>query len=200
MTARQQWSVVGAIVAVLAIALATASHLMKDQLFPVTIGSDAPDFKAKELGSNTYKTLADYKGQVVLLNIWATWCEPCQKELPSLERLQQAYGPKGLKLVSVSADEVVSEDSIRKFANHYGLTYEILHDPSGSVEAAYQTTGYPETFVIGREGSIRKKFIGPDDWDSQGNRALIAQLLGLETPRPPADSGDQPKAAQVSRN
>src|SRR6185437_5053820 len=108
----------------------------------VTVGSNAPDFKAKELGSNVYRTLADYKGQVVVLNIWATWCEPCKEELPSLEKLHEAYGSKGLKLVAVSADEVVSEDSIRKFADHYGLKFEILHDPTGSVERAYQTTGY----------------------------------------------------------
>jgi peroxiredoxin len=199
MTARQQWGVVGVVVAILAIALGAASHFMKDQLFPVTVGSNAPDFKAKELGSNVYKTLADYKGQVVVLNIWATWCEPCKEELPSLEKLHEAYGSKGLKLVAVSADEVVSEDSIRKFADHYGLKFEILHDPTGSVERAYQTTGYPETFVIGREGSIRKKFIGADDWDSQGNRALIAQLLGLPTPRPVAESGDAPAHAVIGQ-
>jgi hypothetical protein len=67
------------------------------------------------------------------------------------------------------------------------------------VERAYQTTGYPETFVIGREGSIRKKFIGADDWDSQGNRALIAQLLGLPTPRPVAESGDAPAHAVIGQ-
>jgi peroxiredoxin len=195
MTARQQWGVVGLVIAILAVGLGAASHFMRDQLFPVTIGSTAPDFKAKELGSNTYKTLADYKGQVVVLNIWATWCEPCKQELPSLEKLEQAYGPKGLKLIGLSADKAVSEDSIKKFAEHYGLSYEILHDPTGSVEQAYQTTGYPETFVIGREGSIRKKFIGADDWDSEGNRALIAQLLGLPTPRPTADTVDAPAKA-----
>lgn len=199
MTARQQWAVVGAVVAVLAIALGTASHFMKDQLFPVTVGSAAPNFKAKELNSTTYKSLADYKGQVVVLNIWATWCEPCKEELPSLEKLHEAYGPHGLKLIAVSADKVVSDDSIRKFADHYGITFEILHDPTGSVEAAFQTTGYPETFVIGPEGSIRKKFIGADDWNSEGNRALIAQLLGLQTPRPVAETIDQPAPAEIGR-
>jgi cytochrome c biogenesis protein CcmG, thiol:disulfide interchange protein DsbE len=189
MTARKQWSIVGGVVILLGVALATASHFMKDQLFPVTIGSTAPNFRAKDLKGDGYKTLADYKGQVVLLNIWATYCQPCQAELPSLEKLNQTYGPKGLKLVAVSVDQAVSEDSIKKFANHFGLTFEILHDPTGAIEEAYQATGYPETFVIGREGSIRKKWIGADDWDSQGNRALIAQLLGIETPRPVADAG-----------
>jgi peroxiredoxin len=184
MTAQRQWTIVGIVVAVLAIALLTASHYMKDELFPVTIGSTAPDFRAKVLNENRYKTLDDYKGKVVLLNIWATWCPPCLAELPSLERLHEAYGDKGLKLVAVSIDDYVTEDSIRKFAKGLGITFEILHDSTHEIERVYQTTGYPETFVIGPEGTIRKKWIGPDDWSSQGNRALVAQLLGLPTPRP----------------
>jgi peroxiredoxin len=188
MTARQQWSVVGAIVVVMAAGLMAASHYMKDELFPVTIGSTAPDFRAKVLGANSYKTLADYKGQVVLLNVWATWCPPCQAELPSLERLYQAYGDKGLKLVAVSIDDYVSEDSIRAFAKNFGITFEVLHDSTHAIERIYQTTGYPESFVIGPEGTIRKKWIGPDDWNSQGNRALVAQLLGLQPPHATGDT------------
>jgi len=188
MTARQQWSVVGAVIAIMAIGLLAASHYMKDELFPVTIGSTAPDFRAKVLGENRYKSLADYKGQVVLLNVWATWCPPCQAEMPSLQRLYQAYGDKGLKLVAVSIDDYVSEDSIRAFAKNFGITFEILHDSTHAIERLYQTTGYPESFVIGREGTIRKKWIGPDDWSSQGNRALVAQLLGVQPPRATGDT------------
>jgi len=184
MTARQQWAIVGAVIAVLGIGLLTASHYMRDELFPVEQGSRAPDFRAKVLGTNQYKTLADYKGKVVLLNVWATWCAPCQAEIPSLERLYKAYGDSGLKLVAVSIDDYVSEDSIRAFARNFGVTFEILHDSTHAIERAYQTTGYPESFVIGPDGTIRKKWIGPDDWSSQGNRALFAQLLGLQTPRP----------------
>jgi cytochrome c biogenesis protein CcmG, thiol:disulfide interchange protein DsbE len=197
MTSRQQWSIVGSIILVLGVGLATASYFMRDQLFPVTIGSDAPDFRAKVLGSNQYKTMADYKGQVVLLNVWATWCPPCKAELPSLQRLYEEYGPKGLKLVAVSIDDYVSEDSIRAFGKSFGLTFEVLHDSTHDIERIYQTTGYPETFVIGPDGTIRKKWIGPDDWSSQGNRALIAQLLGLPTPRPAAD-GDAQAAVDLT--
>jgi cytochrome c biogenesis protein CcmG/thiol:disulfide interchange protein DsbE len=191
MTVRQQWSVVIIAIAVLGAALGIGSHLMKDELFPVNVGSTAPDFRAKVLGQNRYKTLADYKGQVVILNIWATWCEPCQVEIPKLEKLYQEYGDKGLKLVAVSIDDYVSEDSIRSFARTYGMTFEILHDSTHAIERQYQATGYPETFVIGKEGTIRKKWIGPDDWTSQGNRALVAQLLGLEPPRSVAQTTDR---------
>lgn len=202
MTMRQQWSIVIAVVLVLAAGLGVGSHMMKDDLFPVNVGSTAPDFRAKVLGQNTYKTLADYKNQVVILNVWATWCEPCKVEIPTLEKLYQEYGSKGLKLVAVSIDDYVSEDSIRKFAQHYGMTFEILHDSTHAIERQYQVTGYPETFVIGKEGTIRKKWIGPDDWSSLGNRALVAQLLGLESPRP-VQSGDTavtgPLASPVRR-
>ena len=197
MTSRQQWTVVAAIVGVLAIGLAAGSYVMRDQLFPVTIGSEAPNFRAKVLGSNQYKSLADYKGQVVMVNVWATWCGPCKEELPSLQRLYSEYGPKGLKLLAVSVDDYVSEDSIRKFANNFGISFDVLHDSTHAIERVYQTTGYPETFVIGPEGTIRKKWIGPDDWSSQGNRALIAQLLGLPTPRP-TFSGDAPAAVDLA--
>ncbi len=191
MTSRQQWGIVGAVVALLAIGLAVGTHLMRDQIFPVEVGSTAPPFRAKVLGEPRFKSLADYKGQVVLLNIWFTGCPPCRDELPSLQRLYQAYGDKGLKLIAVSVDNFVGEDSIRAFARNFGLTFEILHDSTQSIEGIYQATGYPETFVIGREGTIRKKVIGADDWSSRGNRALVAQLLGLETPRPVAEHGDR---------
>ena len=199
MTGRQQWGVVAVVVALLGIGLGSASYFMKDQLFPVTLGSKAPNFRAKELVGNQYKTLADYKGQVVVLNVWATYCGPCQAELPSFQRLYREYGPKGLKLVAVSVDDYVTEDSIRTYVNNFGLTFEILHDPTHAIERAYQTTGYPETFVIGREGTIRKWVIGAEDWNSQGNRALVAQLLGLETPRPVADIGDAPRGIAIPR-
>jgi len=190
MTARKQWTIVGSIIAVLAAGLFVTTRVLKDQLFPVEAGSDAPDFRAKVLCENRYKTLADYKGQVVLLNIWATWCGPCQVEIPSLEKLYKAYGDKGLKLVAVSIDDYVGEDSIRAFAKNFGVTFEVLHDSTHAIERAYQATGYPETFIIGREGSIRRKWIGPDDWSSPANRAMIAQLLGLEQAKTVATSGD----------
>lgn len=191
MTVRQQWAIVGAVIAVMGGGLLGAMHFMHDQLFPVDVGATAPEFRAKVLGQNAYKTLDDYKGKVVLLNVWATWCVPCQREIPSLEKLYSQYAGKGLKLVSVSIDRFVSEDSIRAFANQYGVTFEVLHDPADSIGSTYQTTGVPETFVIGPEGTIRRKVIGAIDWDSQGNRALVAQLLGLQTPRPVADAGDR---------
>jgi len=194
MTLKQQWGAVGIVIAVIAATVATGMHLMRNQLFPVTVGSTAPAFSAPELGTHKLRTLADYRGKVVLLNLWATDCAPCRVEMPSIEQLQRAYGDKGLHVVAISEDDFAKEDSIAGFVRHLGLTFEVLHDSAQAVGQAYQITGYPETFVIGPEGTIRKKWIGAADWSSQGNRALIAQLLGLATPRATSDTGD---AAQV---
>ena len=180
MTVRQQWGIVAAFVVLLAGGVLAAVKLFGDDLFPVTVGTHAPDFRAKDLSSGTVKTLADYRGQVVLLNVWATWCPPCIVEMPSMQRLHEAYGSRGLKVVAVSIDTDVGEDSVRAFAKGLGLTFDILHDPTRSIEKSYQTTGYPESFVIDRGGTIRKKWISAADWNSAGNRALVSELLGIE--------------------
>lgn len=182
MTARQQWSVVGGIILVLAVALYAATRLLGDELFPVAVGSDAPPMHAVTLDSaKRTVTLADYKGKVVLLNVWATWCEPCRVEMPSIEKLHREFGPQGLQVVAVSVDDAGAEDHIREFVKEYGLTFQILHDPTQSIKASYQVAGYPETFIIGREGKIRRKVIGAADWSSESNRALIRELLGSAT-------------------
>jgi peroxiredoxin len=191
MTMKQQWGVVLGVVLLLCGGLLAATRYLGDEIFPVSVGSAAPPFEARTLGTPARtKTLADYQGQVVLLNVWATWCAPCRVEMPSMQALHEAYGPKGLKIVAVSIDDPGSEETIRAFAREFGLTFEILHDPSGAIQKSYQTTGVPETFVMGRDGVIRKKVIGAVHWDSPPNRALVAQLLGVApTAAPPAASG-----------
>jgi peroxiredoxin len=179
-TVRQQWAIVAAFVVLIAGGVWAAVKLFADDLFPVTVGAQAPDFRAKDLSTGKVKTLADYRGEVVLLNVWATWCPPCIVEMPSMQRLHEAYGSRGLKVVAVSIDDYVGEDSVRAFAKGLGLTFEILHDPTHAIEKAYQTTGYPESFVIDRGGTIRKKWISAADWNSAGNRALVAELLDIQ--------------------
>jgi cytochrome c biogenesis protein CcmG/thiol:disulfide interchange protein DsbE len=194
MTTREQLGVVGGVVVVLAIAFAIANHFLVRQFALVTLGSRAPDFHAVPVaasaGSSTQvRTLRDYRGDVVLLNVWATWCAPCRVEMPSIEALQRAYGTRGLHIVAVSVDAPGMDSTINAFAKQYGLTFEILHDPTvgpftsdgsrlpGKIEQEYQTTGVPETFVIAKDGIIRKKVIGAQDWGSAGNQSLIGQLL-----------------------
>lgn len=178
MTVRQQWMMVAAIVVTLAGGLIAATRFLGDEIFPVTVGAPAPDFSAVTIDAPTMvRTMADYKGQVVLLNIWATWCLPCRVEMPSMQYLHAEYAGRGLKIVAVSIDDPGQEQQIRDFVKDFGLTFEILHDAPGAIRRQFQTTGVPETFIIGRDGTIRKKVIGASDWNSSANRALITQLL-----------------------
>jgi cytochrome c biogenesis protein CcmG/thiol:disulfide interchange protein DsbE len=172
---RAQWIAVAVVVLVLGAGIALGLKL-KPEIFPVEVGSSAPTFEATDLATGRRVTLANYKGQVILLNIWATWCEPCKVEMPSLEQLQKELGPQGLKIVAVSIDEG-SPDVVRQYARDLGLTFGILHDQSGRIKQSYQTTGVPESFIINREGKIEKKVIGATDWDATVNKDLVRRLL-----------------------
>ncbi len=176
---RKQWLVVGAIVVVLGAAVVLGLEL-SPQIFPVEVGSRAPEFSVGTLTGSATKTLADYKGQVVLLNVWATWCAPCRVEMPSIEHLYQEFGSQGLKVVAISIDEA-GPDVVREFVRERGLSFEILLNPSRSIERIYQTTGVPESFVLNRDGVIVKKVIGATEWDSAVNRDLIRRLLAQKS-------------------
>ena len=159
-----------------------ASRSLGDQFAQVDAGTAAPAFRAMPLvnfgsGVATAKSIADYRGHVVILNIWATWCNPCRAEMPSLEHLYEELGPSGLKIVAVSIDNPGMEQPIRDFVREMGLRFEILYDATGKISAAYQTTGAPETFVVGKDGVIRKRVIGATDWNAEPEKALLRQLL-----------------------
>jgi peroxiredoxin len=187
MTARAQWLIVLAVVALLGGGLAVATLTMGDELFPITPGTKAPEIRAVTLDEvPEERTLAEYRGQVVLLNVWATWCGPCEAEMPSMELLHRAYADSGLRIVAVSIDDPGSEETIREFVARYGLTFDILHDPAKNITRAYRITGYPETFVIGRDGVIRRKTY-VQDWNTPANRALISQLVHEDAPQPIGD-------------
>jgi len=178
---KKQLATVVLIVGIVAAALVTGRVLLHSELAPVGVGVEAPDFKVATLDSvPKQKSLDDYRGQVVLINIWATWCGPCRVEMPSIEQVHRDLGPKGLKVVAISVDDAGTDPQIRDFVKQYGLTFEVLHDTGGQegkVSRDYQTTGYPETVIIGRDGIIRKKLLGAQNWNSPENRALIQRLL-----------------------
>jgi len=142
----------------------------------------APEFRATLVGGEEIR-LSHYRGKVVLLNIWATWCKPCEEEAPSLERLYQNLkaGPAGndFEILAVSID-ARSRDAVLPFQKKFALTFPILFDPDGRVSRLYQTTGVPESFVIDRDGVIREKVIGPRTWDSGEMLAWFRQLLARE--------------------
>jgi cytochrome c biogenesis protein CcmG/thiol:disulfide interchange protein DsbE len=204
MTQRQQWGIVAGIVLLLAGVLAAGVHFLGDELFPVSVGSKAPPIEGVTLdGAKTPKKLADYSGKVVLLNVWATWCEPCRVEMPSIEKLHNEFGSQGLAVVAISVDDPGAEPRILDFVKEYGLTFEVLHDPRQVTTRNYQITGYPETFVIARDGTIRRKLIGAANWSSDANRALIRELLGVsagsvQVPSGPGPGRDAPDSVTLS--
>jgi thiol-disulfide isomerase/thioredoxin len=173
---------IGLVVVALVIAVAAGMKSGLTMEFkPVGVGVDAPDFSVVTLDSvPRKKTLDDYKGQVLLINLWATWCGPCRVEMPSIESLHRDYGAKGLRIIAISVDDPGTDAEIRSFVKEYGITFEVLHDTGGQegkVSRDYQTSGYPETLIIGRDGIIRKKLLGAHNWNSPENRALIDRLL-----------------------
>ncbi len=144
----------------------------------VTVGANAPEFRAVTLDATPRpRNIVDYRGKVVLLNLWATWCGPCVVEMPSIEALHRRLGPQGLHVIAISVDDPGNEDRIRSFVAQRGLTFEILNEGSGAIENAYQSPGIPSTFLIDRRGVIRMKVMGAADWDAPQRRAAIEAVL-----------------------
>jgi len=96
----------------------------------------------------------------VLLNIWATWCEPCRDELPDLQSLADDFAGRGLRVVAVSIDQAGSRGDVRRFIADYGIRYTVLHDPASTVTRRFRTIGVPESFLLDERGVIRARWIG----------------------------------------
>jgi len=121
------------------------------------VGAPAPDFSLKDLTDNTV-TLSNLKGQVVLINFWATWCGPCRVEMPAIQRRYDAFKDQGFTVLAVDFDESLTE--VSAFARALNLTFTVLLDPGGSVNDLYHVRGYPSTFIVDRTGVIKKLHIG----------------------------------------
>jgi peroxiredoxin len=122
-------------------------------------GKAAPDFELKALDGKTIH-LSDYKGKAVLLNFWATWCQPCKIEMPWFAELQKQYGPEGLQVVGIAVDEDSTPDDLKQFAGKLGVNYPILVGKE-SVEDQYGGVQFlPATLYINREGMIVDKVFG----------------------------------------
>jgi peroxiredoxin len=138
-------------------------------------GGLAADFAVTDLQGQAVR-LSQYRGQVVLLNLWATWCPPCREEMPSMERLWQRLKDRGFVLLAVSEDEQGAA-AVRPFVQEMQLTFPVLLDPTGDVGSRYGVWGYPESFLIDREGRVVERVIGPRDWASPAQIAAIERLL-----------------------
>lgn len=179
----KQWILVGAVVGSLVIGGAALTKFGRD-VGRLEVGSKAPEFRAIDLATGDSVSLHErYRGSVTLVNVWATWCAPCRVEMPSMEQAYQSLAPYGFKIAAVSIDEGDPEE-VRAFGQELGLSFDLLQDRSTKVVETYQTTGVPESFLLDRNGVLVKRIIGPHDWNSPVNRALIQRLLDEPGARP----------------
>ena len=127
---------------------------------PSRIGMAAPDFTVRD--SERAVTLSQLKGQAVVVNFWATWCPPCIEEMPSLVQMQERMKPKGITVLAVSVD--ANENSYRRFLRDHNVSLLSVRDADQKSNELYGTFKFPETYVIDRNGVVRRKFIGAVDW------------------------------------
>jgi peroxiredoxin len=126
---------------------------------PEWVNRPAPDFTVTDSERSVH--LADYRGKVIVLNFWATWCPPCVDEMPSLMQMQTRMADK-VQVVAVSLDE--DPDAYHRFLEQYGIRFLTVRDAERRSSLLYGTTRYPETYIIDRQGIVRRKFIGPVEW------------------------------------
>ncbi len=136
---------------------------------PPRIGNPAKEFSVQD--SDRKVSLDQFRGQIVVLNFWATWCPPCLEELPSLMTMQERMRGRGVVVVGVSID--VDQDAYHRFLKQQGINFLTVRDPQQKVAGLYGTTGWPETYIIDRQGVLRRKFVGAVDW----NEPEVVQFL-----------------------
>jgi thiol-disulfide isomerase/thioredoxin len=166
---------------------------------PVVRGTAAPDFDLPRLETildadpdparSERLSLQDLRGRVVLVNFWASWCEPCEREMPAMERLHRSLPEDAFALVAIAIDE--NPKDVVSFQDRMQLSFPILLDPSGRVYAAYQTMGVPESLLIDAEGRIVERYVGPREWDAPEYEDRIRALMAAER-LVPAAGGDLP--------
>jgi cytochrome c-type biogenesis protein len=148
----------------------------------VAVGKPVPMYGAPAMAGGI-DSLAKHRGEVVLLNVWATWCIPCQKELPDLEKLHQRYKGEGLTIIGASIDAAADAGQVKGFATDHGVTYPLWLDADDKVTGIFYAVGVPATYLIGRDGVLRWRALGPiRPEDPKFHEALKAALAEPAAP------------------
>ena len=153
---------------------------------PIAVGAPAPTYDATSIDGAPV-SLADLRGRVVLLNIWATWCKPCRQEMPALDTLHRRHAAAGFEVVGVSIDEPGARDRLAPFAQELGASYTLWHDPADRVSSTFLAVGVPASYLIDRDGTLRWRHVGPVTADDPALTAALEEALGA-TGAPPRDS------------
>jgi peroxiredoxin len=138
------------------------------------IGQEAPAFTLNDLEDKPI-SLKDYKGKVMLVNFWATWCPPCKDEIPSLNQLHKKYDGKDFIVLGISTDD--SKKDIIKFIKEHKVDFVIPHDRDGKIMREYKVFSLPTSFLIDKQGKIVEKFLGPHDWVDKDFLKKIDNLM-----------------------
>jgi len=140
---------------------------------PVAIGDTAPDFSVPALPSGLLD-LKSYRGQIVVLNLWATWCPPCVEETPSLVQFAEKMKAHGVVVLGISVDE--DSNALQNFVQENRISYPIGRDPDRSLSARYGTVQFPETYILDRRGRVAEKVIGATDWNDERMQNFVLDL------------------------
>ncbi|HEY3930106.1 MAG TPA: TlpA disulfide reductase family protein [Candidatus Koribacter sp.] len=138
---------------------------------PAQLGTEAPQFTVSD--SDHTVSLKDYRGKIVVLNFWATWCPPCVEEMPSLIALQKDMGPN-VVVLAVSTD--VDDNAYHTFIRDHHVDFVTVRDAANKSNALYGTYKFPETYIIDKDGKIRRKFIGAANWTSPDIENFLRSL------------------------
>ena len=141
---------------------------------PIEAGRPAPDFALPRVGGGEI-SLRELRGKVVLVNFWATWCAPCEQEMPAMQRLYERLAPRGFELVAISQDD--GAEVVEQFRARLALGFPIAMDSDHEAAREYQSFRYPESFLIDREGVLVARYIGERVWDAPEYVARIERLL-----------------------
>lgn len=154
--------------------IANAGISEKQTIDAVSAVKSAPDFSLRDIDDKIHK-LSGYRGHVVAVNFWATWCPPCRKELPSMQKTYLALKKSGFRIIGVNVGE--DWDTVTSFLNNFSLTYPIVLDTDSSAMQKWNIIGLPTTFIVDKEGRIIYQIAGGRDWNDPAFRKKLKMII-----------------------
>ena len=172
-----RWTIASVYVSIACLAVTACSGSMGERFRPLSPGDPVPVYSVVTLSGDSVHVGPDRQEPLTLMNVWATWCIPCRKEFPDLQRIHTDYSSRGLRVVAVSIDSPGDVDKIREFASRYSATFTIAHDHGAVVRDRYRSIGIPETYLISPDGKLLFRNPGAFPEGAANLRAEIEKAL-----------------------